>query len=90
MNKVFAVVELRFFISDGIDYAMAFNPDSDMNMFTNKEKAEAFFENRSEELSMFYHTELEIVQNDNIAKVHLWKRSNGYRTFLKLIELPVE
>lgn len=89
MNKVFAVVEIRFFISDGIDYAMAFNPEADMNLFDNKEKAEVFFENISEELCILYNTKFEIVQNDNMAKINVWKRPNGFRTFLKLVELPV-
>lgn len=89
MDKVFAIVEQVFFVSNGIDYAMAMNED-DVDLFSNYDKAIDFFEDRTEEISRFYNIDYQTIQNTDNRKVNLWTRPNGSRIFLKLIEMNIK
>lgn len=84
MTEIYLVIEQSFFISNGIDYAMAVDVDDDIDVFDNYEKALSYFEDRSEEICRSKNLEMIDLSNTD-EKIALWKRPNGNRHFLKLI-----
>jgi len=84
MIKIYLVIEQSFFISNGIDYAMAVDANDDIDVFDNYEKALSYFEDRSEEICRSKNLEMQDLSTSD-EKIAMWKRPNGNRHFLKLI-----
>jgi len=84
MIEIYLVIEQSFFISNGIDYAMAVDANDDIEVFDNYEKALSYFEDRSEEICRSKNLEMHDLSTSN-EKIAMWKRPNGNRHFLKLI-----
>lgn len=89
MNKVFAVVEQSFFISNGIDYAMPMDED-DVDLFSSYDNAIYYFEDRTEEISKFCGVKPEECTDHLGRKMMRWTKSNGSRVFLKIIQKEVQ
>lgn len=84
MIEIYLVIEQSFFISNGIDYAMAVDANDDIDVFDNYEKALSYFEDRSEEICRSKNLEMTDLSTTD-EKIAMWKRPNGNRHFLKLI-----
>ena len=84
MIEIYLVIEQSFFISNGIDYAMAVDANDDIDVFDNYAKALSYFEDRSEEICRSKNLEMEDLSTSD-EKIAMWKRPNGNRHFLKLI-----
>lgn len=84
MIEIYLVIEQSFFISNGIDYAMAVDANDDIDVFGNYEKALSYFEDRSEEICRNENLEMKDLSTSN-EKIAMWKKSNSNRRFLKLI-----
>lgn len=84
MIEIYLVIEQSFFISNGIDYAMAVDANDDIDVFDNYEKALSYFEDRSEEICRSKNLEMQDLSTSD-EKIAMWKRQNGNRHFLKLI-----
>jgi len=54
MKKVYIVTEQQFYVSQGYDYAMAFDSDGDLQIFKNRCDAVNYIENRCEKLCRMF------------------------------------
>lgn len=84
MTEIYLVIEQSFFISNGIDYAMAVDANDDIDVFDNYENALSYFEDRSEEICRSKNLEMTDLSTVD-EKIAMWKKPNGNRHFLKLI-----